>query len=96
MLFRSPGVQSFVQAADRAGLLIAAICHGPQVLERAGLLQGRTLAGYAGIKEDLERAGATFVDREVVTDGNLVTSRKPEDEPAFVDAILERLGTNAW
>lgn len=95
-LMDDPDVQRFVQEADRAGRLLAAICHGPQVLEKAGLLQGRTLTGYAGLQKDIEQAGGMFVDREVAADRNLVTSRKPEDEPAFVDAILERLGTNAW
>ena len=95
-LMNDPDVQAFIRQADRAGTTIAAICHGPQVLAAAGLLQGRTLTGYAGLAEEVSRAGGTFVDREVVVDGNLITSRKPEDEPAFIDATLNRLGTNAW
>jgi len=95
-LMNDPDVQTFIRQADQAGTTIAAICHGPQVLAAAGLLKGRTLTGYAGLAEEVLRAGGTFVDREVVVDGNLITSRKPEDEPAFIDATLNRLGTNAW
>jgi protease I len=95
-LMNDPEVQRFVREADKAGITLAAICHGPQLLAAAGVLQGRTVTGYAGIAEEITRAGGTFVDREVMVDGNLITSRKPEDEPAFIDAALNRLGTNAW
>ncbi len=95
-LMNNEAVQAFVREADKAGATISAICHGPQVLAAAGLLQGRTLTAYPGISEEVEAAGGKFVDREVVVDGNLITSRTPEDEPAFIRETIERLGVNAW
>lgn len=89
-------VLHFVKEADKLGIPIAAICHGPQVLASAGLLRGKTLTSYPGISEEIERAGGTFVDREVVVDGNLITSRMPEDEPAFIDAIIQKIGVSAY
>lgn len=89
-------VQAFVKQADEAGITIAAICHGPQVLAEAGLLKGRTLTSYAGIADEIKAAGGEFVDKEVVVDRNLVTSRKPEDEPAFIRETIAKLGVNAW
>ncbi|MFC4777113.1 type 1 glutamine amidotransferase domain-containing protein [Paenibacillus sp. GCM10023252] len=89
-------VQSFVQEADKAGITIAAICHGPQILAKAGLLKGRTLTSYPGIADEVREAGGTFVDKEVVVDRNLITSRTPEDEPAFIEETISRLGVNAW
>ncbi|MBB6730044.1 type 1 glutamine amidotransferase [Cohnella sp. CBP 2801] len=95
-LREDPAVLEFVREADRKGIPIAAICHGPQVLASAGLLKGRTLTGYAGIQGEIEAAGGTFVDREVVADGNLITSRGPQDEPAFIQQTIERLGVSAY
>lgn len=95
-LREDPAVLEFVRQADRKGIPIAAICHGPQVLASAGLLKGRTLTGYAGIQDEIETAGGTFVDREVVTDGNLITSRGPQDEPAFIQQTIQRLGVSAY
>ncbi|MBO2943334.1 type 1 glutamine amidotransferase [Paenibacillus sp. F411] len=89
-------IQAFVQEADQKGLTISAICHGPQILAAAGLLKGRTLTSYPGIQDEVREAGGQFVDQEVVTDGNLITSRTPEDEPAFIQATLDALGSNAW
>jgi len=89
-------VQQFVQAADRKGTTIAAICHGPQVLEEAGLLQDRTITAYPELSEDMKKAGAQFKDEEVVVDGNLITSRTPKDEPAFIQAIIDKLGVHAY
>lgn len=86
----------FVRQADSLGIPIAAICHGPQVLAAAGLTKGKTVTGYPGIAGELTQAGASFVDREVAEDGNLITSRKPEDEPAFIDAIIRRIGVAAY
>ena len=70
---------------------MAAICHGPWVLCSTGTLKGRRVTGFFSIKDDLVNAGALFEDAEVVVDGNLVTSRKPEDLPAFCVACLEVL-----
>lgn len=78
-----PEVQAFVQAIQRAGKPIAAICHAPWVLVSAGLAQGRTLTSYYTIQDDIRNAGGNWVDQEVVVDGNWVTSRQPKDIPAF-------------
>ncbi|NIK78818.1 protease I [Paenibacillus castaneae] len=95
-LMDNTDVQAFVQKADQAGTTIAAICHGPQILAAAGLLKGRTLTSYPGISDEITAAGGHFVDKEVVVDRNLVTSRTPEDEPAFIRETIDRLGVNAW
>lgn len=82
---------ALVQAMVRSGKPVAAVCHGPQLLIEAGVVTGRTLTSYPSVRTDLENAGARWVDREVVVDGNLITSRKPDDLEAFVDAILAAL-----
>ena len=74
-----------------SGKPVAAICHGPQTLIETGLLDGRTLTSYPSIKTDLENAGADWVDREVVVDNGLVTSRSPKDLPAFNRKIIEEI-----
>ncbi|MBX2988160.1 MAG: type 1 glutamine amidotransferase [Bdellovibrionaceae bacterium] len=79
----------FVKSFVRSGKPIAAICHGPQTLIEAGGLQGRTMTSFPGIKTDLINAGAHWVDREVVTDQGLVTSRTPEDLDAFNEKMIE-------
>jgi len=73
----------FVRDIDRQGKLIASICHGPWVLCSTGTLKGRRATSFFAIKDDVINAGARWEDAEVVVDGNLVTSRKPEDLPAF-------------
>jgi len=78
-----PQAQRFVQAIDRAGKPMAVICHAPWLLIDSGVAKGRTLTSWPSIQTDLKNAGATWVDREVVVDRNLVTSRKPDDIPAF-------------
>jgi protease I len=70
---------------------IAAICHGPSILIDAGVAQGKRLTSWPSIQQDLLNAGASWTDAEVVVDGKLVTSRKPDDIPAFDDALLENL-----
>ncbi|MFW5899108.1 MAG: type 1 glutamine amidotransferase domain-containing protein [Jiangellaceae bacterium] len=77
---------------DEAGKPVAAICHAGWVLAEADVLRGRTVTSYHSIRTDLKNAGATWVDEEVVEDGNLITSRNPGDLPAFCDALLKRLG----
>lgn len=79
----------FVKKFIEAGKPVAAICHGPQVLIEAAVLQGRTLTSYPSLRTDLENAGATWVDQEVVVQDGLITSRNPDDIPAFNQAILE-------
>ncbi len=75
-----------------AGKPVAAICHGPQLLIPSGLLAGRTATCYRGIAAELKAAGVDYQDRPVVVDGNLITSRKPVDLPAFMQALFKTLG----
>ena len=77
-----------VHAFNRAGKPIAAICHGPWLLAEADIVRGRTVTCWPSIRTDLRNAGAEIVDRAAVTDANLVTSRKPEDIPAFTEAFI--------
>lgn len=77
--------------AIEAGKPVAAICHGPQVLISANVLRGRTLTCWPSIAVDVKNAGGLYVDRPVVEDGNLITSRKPDDVPAFSEAIVRAL-----
>jgi protease I len=78
--------------AMAAGKPVAAICHGPQLLISANALRGRTLTCWPSIAVDVKNAGGLYVDRPVVEDGNLITSRKPDDLPQFNHAILKALG----
>ena len=71
---------------------VAAICHGPQILISAGLLQGRRATCYRSVADELKEAGALYEDREVVVDANLVTSRQPADLPAFMRETMKQLG----
>lgn len=81
----------FVRDFVATGKLVASICHGPWTLIEAGVANGRTLTSYPSIRTDLRNAGANVVDEEVVRDGNLVTSRWPDDLPAFCSTIVELL-----
>ncbi|MBI5575298.1 MAG: DJ-1/PfpI family protein, partial [Deltaproteobacteria bacterium] len=80
-----------VRESYRQGKVVAAICHGGWMLASANVLRGRRATGYIAIKDDLVNAGATYEDREVVRDGNLITSRKPDDLPAFCRTIIQAL-----
>lgn len=82
---------AFVRGFWETGRPVAAICHGPQLLIEADVVRGATLTSYASVRTDLRNAGATWVDEEVVEDGRLITSRKPDDLDAFCEAILKRL-----
>ena len=82
------GVIALIRAFDAAGKPIAAICHGPWLLVEADLLRGRRATCWRSIRTDVANAGATVVDEPAVTDGNIVTSRKPEDVEAFTDALI--------
>ena len=77
--------------AMEAGKPVAAICHGPQLLISANVLKGRTLTCWPSIAIDVKNAGGLYVDKPVVLDGNLITSRKPDDVPAFTEAIIRAL-----
>ena len=81
--------QRFLQRIDEDGKPIASICHGAWLLADAGLAEGRTLTSWPSIQDDIRKAGGNWVDQEVVTDGNLVTSRKPDDIPAFNQKMIE-------
>jgi protease I len=89
LLRQSAEARDFVRAFDAAGKPIASLCHGPWVLASAGLLNGRVLTSWPGVRDDLVNAGATWLDQELVRDGNLVTSRGPQDMVPFVKAITE-------
>ena len=78
--------------AFAAGKPVAAICHGPQLLISADVLAGRTLTCWPSIAVDVRNAGGLYVDRPVAVDGNLITSRKPDDVPQFTAALLDALG----
>jgi protease I len=80
-----------VEEFDIADKPIAAICHGPWLLVEADVVDGRTVTGWPSIRTDLENAGADVVDQEVAVDGNLITSRKPDDIPAFNRALIGAL-----
>ena len=84
-----PKVIQFVNEFATAGKPIASICHGPWTLINAEAVKDRTMTSWPSLQKDLENAGATWIDKEVVRDGNFVTSRKPEDLPAFNSVMLE-------
>ena len=90
---RSPELLQLVADLDKAGKPIGSICHAAWVLVSAKVLKGRTATCYFAIKDDLINAGASYVDQEVVVDRNLVTSRRPDDLPAFMREYLKLLGT---
>lgn len=91
-LRRDGKVLELVRSIDRAGRLVASICHGGWICISAGVVRGRDYTGSAGIKDDLVNAGARFHDAAVVVDGHHVSSRKPEDLPEFLAAVLQVLG----
>jgi protease I len=84
-----PKAVEFVKAFFMANKPVAAICHGPWTIIEAGAARGRRIASWPSIKTDLRNAGAEWVDADAVTDGNLVSSRKPDDIPAFNRAMIE-------
>ena len=81
----------FVREFVNSGKPVFSICHGPQLLITADVLRGRTITGWKSIVQDIKNAGATYIDQEVVIDGNLISSRSPQDLPAFIKACLARL-----
>jgi protease I len=82
---------SFIRQFVESGKPVAAICHGPWGLVEAGVVKGKTLTSWPSVHTDLINAGANWVDREVVQDGNIITSRKPEDIPAFSNKLIQTL-----
>jgi protease I len=85
------GIVAFVRAFFDAGKPVAAICHGPQLLIEAEVVEGRRMTSWPSVQKDLENAGARWEDAETLVDGNLVTARKPDDLDAFCDAFVESL-----
>ena len=86
-----PPMVDLVKKAHDTGKIVAAICHGPQLLISAGIVRGRRMTSWPSVAVDLENAGATWVDEPVVRDGNIITSRRPVDLPKFNKAIIEAL-----
>ncbi len=84
----SEGILAFVRDLNSAGKVVAVICHAGWVLASADIVRGRRVTSFRGIRDDLVHAGALWSDEEVVVDGNLVTSRTPDDLPAFMKATL--------
>jgi protease I len=90
-----PRVQALLLATQAAGKPIAAICHAPWQLVSAGLVRGRRLTSYHSIQDDIRNAGGLWIDRDVVEDGNWVTSRQPGDLPVFIPAMLALFSRSA-
>jgi protease I len=90
-----PDAVRFVREFVVSGKPVAAICHGPWTLVEAGVVDGRTLTSWPSLRTDLANAGATWVDEEVHVDQALVTSRNPDDLPAFCAALLDQIGQPA-
>ena len=87
-----PEAVEFVRAFDSAGKTLAAICHGPWLLVESGAAKDREVTSWPSVKTDLVNAGARWKDAEVVVDGHVITSRKPDDIPAFTKAVIDALG----
>jgi protease I len=92
MMRTNPNTVRFVQEAMAQGKIVAAVCHGPQVLIEGDLLRGKNATGFISVRKDMQNAGANYIDAPLVVDGNLITSRRPGDLAIFTTAILSRLG----
>jgi protease I len=82
---------AFIRAFDEAGKPLAAVCHGPWLLVESGAAKGREVTSWPSVRTDLQNAGAMWQDAEVVVDGHIITSRKPDDLPAFSAAVIKAL-----
>lgn len=91
ILRRNDGVLRLVRECFERGKVVASICHAAWVPISAGIVKGRTMTCYFAIKDDVTNAGAKYVDQEVVVDGNLISSRTPDDLPAFLRAVIKAL-----
>jgi protease I len=89
-----PAAVNFVRKFVETGRPAAAICHGPWTLLEAGVLRGKTVTSWPSLKTDLKNAGANWIDQEVVTDGQFIFSRKPDDIPAFNRTIIEHISNS--
>jgi protease I len=92
---RHQAMVELVRQAHRTGKVVAAICHAGWMLCSAGILEGKEVTSYSSIRDDMTNAGARWVDREVVQDGNLITSRTPDDLPAFLRVILAAVAADS-
>ena len=90
-----PKAVAFVREFVDSGKTVAAICHGPWTLLETGALKGKTVTSWPSLKTDLKNAGAQWVDKEVATDGQFITSRKPDDIPAFNRAVIEAVSRHS-
>jgi len=90
-LRRYPEILDLVREVFEKGGVVASICHGPWVLISANIMKGKKTAGFNSIKDDMVNAGAIYLDKEVVIDNNLITSRTPKDLPVFLPAIIAAL-----
>ncbi len=95
LMRRSPAMLKLVKDAFDQGKPVAAICHAGWVPASAGILKGKTATCFSSIKDDIANAGARYVDEEVVVDGNLITSRKPDDLPAFCRELIKAIEKTA-
>lgn len=86
-----PGAQKLVKSHAAAGRPLAVICHGGWLLVSCGLVEGKRMTSYKTLQDDIRNAGGNWVDEEVVVDGNLITSRQPDDIPAFNEALIKAL-----
>ena len=91
MLRMDEDTMKLVKAFLESGKVVAAVCHGPWLLVQADALKGRQATSYKSIRKDVENAGATWIDQEVVVDNGIITSRNPNDLPAFVSKIIEEV-----
>jgi len=91
MMRRFPAMVDFVRDLHAQGKPVAAICHAGWMLASAGVVAGKKMTSFFAVKDDMINAGAEWVDQEVVVDGNLITSRTPDDLPAFMKAVLTAL-----
>ena len=94
LMRRHPKMVQLVRDFYKSGKVVGAICHAGWMLASAEILQGKTVTSFFSIKDDLVHAGANWVDQDVVIDGNLITSRMPDDLPAFLRAIVKALKEN--
>lgn len=90
-----PKAVDFVREFSQSGKPVASICHGPWMLVEAGVVKGKTIASWPSLKTDIKNAGGNWVDKEVATDGQFITSRNPDDLPAFNKTLIEKIGQEA-
>lgn len=89
-----PEILEFVRQMNKQKKIVSAFCHGPWVLISAGIVKGKKIAGYIGIKDDITNAGATYTDQPAVIDGNIITARHPRDVGDLMKAIFKYLSKN--